>query len=117
MGRIAARRCDLAVITSDNPRTEDPIGIIRQICAGIDSEGPGFALLDDTTLRGAPGDCRGYLIEPDRRRAIRLAVRASRPGDTLLIAGKGHEAYQTIGDQSVPFDDVSEARTALESST
>ena len=93
MGRIATSLGDLTVITSDNPRSEDPEAIIDQI------------------RTGAVGD--SYIIQPDRRRAIFMAVQRCQPGDILVIAGKGHETYQIIGDQRVPFDDGEVAREAI----
>ncbi len=102
MGAIAARLCDLAVVTSDNPRSEDPIHISDQILEGVRSvcehEYKAKELADGFTHKG-------YVVEPDRGKAIRLAVAASRPNDTLLIAGKGHEDYQIISDRTIAFDD------------
>ena len=86
MGRVAEQGADLVVITSDNPRSEDPDAIIAAIVEGMER----------------PADA---VIEPDRRAAIGLAVDAARPGDLLLIAGKGHETYQIIGDRTLEFDD------------
>jgi UDP-N-acetylmuramoyl-L-alanyl-D-glutamate--2,6-diaminopimelate ligase len=76
------------VITSDNPRHEDPQAIIDAAVSGIEQR-----------YRG------GLRIEVDRRRAIELAIREARPGDVIVIAGKGHETTQTIGDVATPFDD------------
>ena len=110
MGAIASRLCDLTVITNDNPRTEPPQKIIDQILEGTNKA----AVHEYTTLDLAAGfQQRGYVIEPDRKNAIQLAVLASRPGDTVLIAGKGDETYQVIKASIVPFDDRAEARTAL----
>ena len=114
MGAIAARMCDLAVVTSDNPRSEPPLQIIEQILVGIRQGGHreylpaelGYGVLE-----------KGYIVEPDRRTAIRLAIAASRPGDTILIAGKGHETYQILGDQTIAFDDRQEATRAIEAIT
>ncbi|MGE3617493.1 MAG: glutamate ligase domain-containing protein, partial [Gemmatimonadales bacterium] len=86
MGRIAAELADLTVVTSDNPRTEDPERIIDEIVAGI-PEG-----LEHRRIT-------------DRRAAIRWAIGEARPGDTLLLAGKGHETYQVIGTEYLPFDE------------
>jgi UDP-N-acetylmuramoyl-L-alanyl-D-glutamate--2,6-diaminopimelate ligase len=86
MGRVATTNADLTVITSDNPRNEDPDAIIREIRAG------------------AVGGGR-YLIEPDRRSAIRSAVTEARTGDVVVIAGKGHETYQELADRTIAFDD------------
>jgi UDP-N-acetylmuramoyl-L-alanyl-D-glutamate--2,6-diaminopimelate ligase len=92
MGRIATRLADCAVITSDNPRSEDPLKIIADI------------------RKGALGD---YRVEPDRRKAIGIALREARHGDVVLIAGKGHETYQEIAGVRRPFSDVAVARAAL----
>ena len=86
MARIAARLADLTVVTSDNPRTEDPEAIIDEIVAGLP--------------RGAPS-----LRLADRRTAIGAALEAARPGDTVLLAGKGHETYQVVGHEYLPFDE------------
>lgn len=110
MGEIAGRICDLSIITSDNPRTEDPIRIIGQISDGIRlTSATEFSVAEITTGFGK----KGFVVEPDRREAIRLGISASRPGDIILIAGKGHETYQIVGKQKRPFDDRSEARQAL----
>ncbi|MCP3954643.1 MAG: UDP-N-acetylmuramoyl-L-alanyl-D-glutamate--2,6-diaminopimelate ligase [Desulfobacterales bacterium] len=111
MGAIAGRRADIAVVTSDNPRTEDPDAIIAEILEGdLRANNP---LLTAADLRN--GIARtGYLVEPDRQRAIRLAVDLARPGDILLIAGKGHETYQIRGTEKFDFDDRAEAAAALE---
>jgi UDP-N-acetylmuramyl tripeptide synthase len=111
MGEIVARLCDLAVVTSDNPRSENPDMIIGQILAGI-RQVPGYRY-PAPDLRRNGFDDKGYTIEPDRRRAIELAIWASRPDDAVLIAGKGHETYQIIGKRTIDFDDRAEARQAL----
>lgn len=99
MGRIAAERTDLAIVTSDNPRSEEPEAIIADILEG---------------MRPEPGaSAANVIVEPDRRAAIRRAVSAARPGDLVVIAGKGHEDYQIVGDRVLPFDDRLEAREAL----
>ncbi len=98
MGAVAARLSDLVVVTSDNPRSEDPEAIIADILRGWPSSGD----------RVPP-----CLAIPDRREAVERAIREARPGDLVLIAGKGHERYQTIGDRVVPFDDAAVARAAL----
>ncbi len=92
MGAVATRFADRVVITSDNPRRENPRAIIAEI------------------QQGARGD---YLIEPDRRRAIALALREARRGDIVLVAGKGHEAFQEVRGIRHPFSDVAVARAAL----
>jgi UDP-N-acetylmuramoyl-L-alanyl-D-glutamate--2,6-diaminopimelate ligase len=87
MGGVATSNADLAVITSDNPRSEDPAEIIAEIEPGA-AAGEG-----------------AYLIEPDRRSAIRLAMSEARTGDVVVIAGKGHETYQELADRTIAFDD------------
>jgi len=110
MGSIAGRLSDLAVVTSDNPRTEPPRQIIDEIVAGMQTQGDRPYSLDELIM-GFKG--KGYAVIADRRAAIGAAVKASRPGDTLLIAGKGHEPYQVIGHRKLVFDDRAEAQTAL----
>jgi len=110
MGEIAGRLCDLAIVTSDNPRTEPPAEIIDHIRHGIGKVSP--------HEYASPGlsegfEKKGFTVEPDRRTAIRLGVTASRQGDTVLIAGKGHETYQIIGNRTIPFDDRLVAKSAL----
>jgi UDP-N-acetylmuramoyl-L-alanyl-D-glutamate--2,6-diaminopimelate ligase len=95
MGQAVAEGADFAVVTSDNPRSESPDAIAAAITPALAAHGA------------------EYVLELDRARAIDLAVRESRPGDTLLIAGKGHEDYQIIGAERRPFDDRVEARQAL----
>jgi UDP-N-acetylmuramoyl-L-alanyl-D-glutamate--2,6-diaminopimelate ligase len=104
MGAVAARLADLVVLTSDNPRSEDPARIIDEIRLG----------LQPTPEPGAPHRrTADVAANPDRRRAIDQAIRQARPGDLVVIAGKGHEKYQVIGDRTLPFDDVEVARLAL----
>jgi UDP-N-acetylmuramoyl-L-alanyl-D-glutamate--2,6-diaminopimelate ligase len=108
MGAVAARQSDLVIVTSDNPRSEDPDQIIDEIKRGI-------VMPADRTPPNAPRAPAStpYLAISDRRAAIDRAVREARPGDLVLIAGKGHEKYQVIGDRTLPFDDVEVARAAL----
>jgi UDP-N-acetylmuramoyl-L-alanyl-D-glutamate--2,6-diaminopimelate ligase len=107
MGAVAARLSDLVVVTSDNPRSEDPAEIIEQIKRGIVSP--------DAGARGRPRPQDTPCIAiVDRKEAIERAVREALPGDLILIAGKGHEKYQVVGERVLPFDDVEVARTALE---
>jgi len=94
MGRIATDRSDVAVLTSDNPRTEDPMAIIAEVEAGVVTTG-------------------GLRVEADRRTAIGMALAEARPGDVVVIAGKGHEQGQTVGDTVLPFDDRGVAAEAL----
>ena len=97
MGAVAATSADDVVVTSDNPRSEDPLEIIN------------------ATVAGVPPDYRGrVVIEPDRRQAIAIALRRARSGDVVLIAGKGHERTQTIGDRTIEFDDRAVARQLLQ---
>jgi UDP-N-acetylmuramoyl-L-alanyl-D-glutamate--2,6-diaminopimelate ligase len=100
MGAVAGRLSDLIVITSDNPRTEDPGRIIDEVCRG---------LTPDTRKSSE----QRLLTIVDRREAIDKAIGLARPGDLVLIAGKGHEKYQAIGDRVLPFDDVAVAQEAL----
>jgi UDP-N-acetylmuramoyl-L-alanyl-D-glutamate--2,6-diaminopimelate ligase len=93
MGRIAGELSDVQIVTSDNPRSEDPLAIIGEITAAMDADA---------------------VVEPDRRRAIHAAVAAARPGDVVVIAGKGHEQGQEFaGGRKEPFDDVAVAREEL----
>ncbi len=109
MGRIAAELSDLAVVTSDNPRTEDPQAILAQVKAGIVPLGlHEYALTDLPDGYGG----KGFVMQQNRREAIRLAIRAARPGDIVLLAGKGHEDYQIIGTTKHHFDDREEAAQA-----
>ena len=95
MGRAASNGADLAIVTSDNPRSEDPAAIIAEIKRG---------------MRGGAD----VVEEVDRRAAIELAIREAGPGDVVVVAGKGHEQGQTFADETVPFDDVTVVREALE---
>jgi UDP-N-acetylmuramoyl-L-alanyl-D-glutamate--2,6-diaminopimelate ligase len=101
MGMVAARLSDVVVITSDNPRSEDPQRIIDEIKRGIPAG-------------GQAGRAPNVLAIVDRREAIERAVQQAEAGDVVLIAGKGHEKYQQIGDRVLPFDDGAVARAALE---
>ena len=99
MGAVAGRLSDVIVITSDNPRSEDPARIIEEIQRGITPD----------TRR----ERQSLLTIVDRRQAIARAVEIARAGDVVLVAGKGHEKYQVIGDRTLAFDDVAVAREAL----
>jgi UDP-N-acetylmuramoyl-L-alanyl-D-glutamate--2,6-diaminopimelate ligase len=111
MGRAAAAFSDLAIITSDNPRTENPLAIIDEIERGVRL---------DTIRKYRPEDYhrgfdgKGYIVIPDRTEAIHLAIRIAEQDDIVLIAGKGHEDYQIIGETKIWFDDTVIARKALE---
>ena len=100
MGKVAAAKADLVVITSDNPRTEVPEAILDEIEAGVKSTG---IIRFDPSDPAPSGKC--YTREIDRRKAIALALSYARPGDILFIGGKGHETYQIIGTTRYPFDD------------
>jgi len=106
MGGVAAQWSDLAIVTSDNPRTEDPLQIIMQVKAGITPLGIHEYSLAE--LAGGLGE-KGFIVCPLRREAIRLAVSLAQAGDILLLAGKGHEDYQIIGVTKHHFDDREEA--------
>jgi UDP-N-acetylmuramoyl-L-alanyl-D-glutamate--2,6-diaminopimelate ligase len=95
MGRAAGEGSDLVVLTSDNPRSEEPMAIIDEALVGVKETGT---------------DC---VVEEDRAGAIAIAIRAARPGDVVLIAGKGHEKVQILRDRTVPFDDVAVAAEVL----
>jgi UDP-N-acetylmuramoyl-L-alanyl-D-glutamate--2,6-diaminopimelate ligase len=95
MGEAAARGSDFVIVTSDNPRSEDPMAIIEEVLPGV-------------RLAGTP-----FAVEPDRGAAIALAIHEAQPGDLVLVAGKGHETYQFLGDESIPFDDRKVARAAV----
>jgi UDP-N-acetylmuramoyl-L-alanyl-D-glutamate--2,6-diaminopimelate ligase len=97
MGKVAGELSDIVVVTSDNPRTEDPEFIIDEIEPGLNMTG------------------RSYLREVDRRTAIARALSLAQPGDAVLIAGKGHEPYQIIGHAKSHFDDRETAREILRS--
>lgn len=110
MGRIAASYSDLAIVTSDNPRTEDPHEILRQIREGILPLGLREYNPDEIT---AYPEEKGFVVLENRHEAIRLAVQLAQPGDILLLAGKGHEDYQIIGQIKHHFDDREEAAYAF----
>ncbi len=95
MGRAAAETSDLVVLTSDNPRSEDPLAIMNDALVGMSRF--------DTP----------YLLEPDRAKAIRLILEAAEPGDVVILAGKGHETYQIFRDRTIHFDDREVARLVL----
>jgi UDP-N-acetylmuramoyl-L-alanyl-D-glutamate--2,6-diaminopimelate ligase len=95
MGEAAGRGSDFVVLTSDNPRSEDPLTIINDAMVGLQRAGA------------------KYRTEPDRKAAISIAIQESAPGDIVLLAGKGHEKIQVLREGSIPFDDVEVARQAL----
>jgi len=96
MGQAAGEGSDFVVLTSDNPRSEDPLRILQDALVGLKQTGT------------------HHVVEADRRRAIAIAIEAAKPGDIVLIAGKGHEKTQTTREGVFPFDDVEEARKVLE---
>lgn len=97
MGEVAGRFSDIPIITSDNPRSEDPLAIIKDIVAGLKKSGN-----------------KNYIVIPDRREAIHKAISIAEEGDFVVLAGKGHEEYQIIGTQRIPFSDREVAKLALE---
>jgi len=111
MGEVAGRYSDLVILTSDNPRTEDPLAILDEVERGLKSLPLRAWSAKEVELWRSE---KGYYKVADRREAIRMAVRLAQPSDTILIAGKGHEDYQIIGKKKSPFDDRVEARKALE---
>lgn len=106
MGQAAGRLSDLVVLTSDNPRSEDPQRILADAERGLVEAG--LQRLDEPSALAAAR--RGYVILADRRAAIRAALDGARPGDVVVIAGKGHEDYQIIGTRTHHFDDREEVR-------
>ncbi|HBN08540.1 MAG TPA: UDP-N-acetylmuramoyl-L-alanyl-D-glutamate--2,6-diaminopimelate ligase, partial [Cyanobacteria bacterium UBA8530] len=96
MGRIGTELSDLAILTSDNPRSEDPEKILAEVASGVEK----------TSFR----------MIVDRAEAIKAAIEAAGPGDVVVIAGKGHEDYQIFKDRTIHFDDREEARKALKCS-
>ncbi len=106
MAAIAETYSDLVVVTSDNPRTEDPSTIIGHIMEGFS----GTRIEEGGSLQ----NIKGYAVEPDRRTAIALAIGCAKADDTVLIAGKGHETYQILNTGTIDFDDRIEAKKALE---
>ncbi|MFL6200045.1 MAG: UDP-N-acetylmuramoyl-L-alanyl-D-glutamate--2,6-diaminopimelate ligase [Thermoanaerobaculia bacterium] len=97
MGKVAGELADLPILTSDNPRTEDPMAILAAVEEGVKASGR-----------------NGYRVIPDRREAIREAIFAAEPGWAVLIAGKGHEREQIVGERKIPFSDFEEIEKALE---
>src|SRR5699024_869015 len=94
LGDVAARECDLCILTSDNPDFEDPINIIADISKSFENT-----------------NCE-YLVEVDRKKAIELAIDIAKPGDIILFAGKGHEEYQLIKGERIPFSEAEIAYNA-----
>jgi UDP-N-acetylmuramoyl-L-alanyl-D-glutamate--2,6-diaminopimelate ligase len=118
MGEIAGRLSDVVVVTSDNPRTENPLTIVSEVEAGVKKSGlkkiepprSGGSAEPSVAANLQRSILRGYYIEADRRAAIRIGLRAARRDDLVLIAGKGHEDYQILGEKRIHFDDREVAR-------
>jgi UDP-N-acetylmuramoyl-L-alanyl-D-glutamate--2,6-diaminopimelate ligase len=116
MGHVAARLSDLVILTSDNPRSEDPAAIIEEIRRGVTvpAERTRPADAREGQAKYTPPTATAHLAITDRTLAIERAIALARPDDVVLIAGKGHEKYQVIGDREIPYDDVEVARRALD---
>jgi UDP-N-acetylmuramoyl-L-alanyl-D-glutamate--2,6-diaminopimelate ligase len=110
MGKISAQMSDLAIVTSDNPRTEEPLAILAQVRDGIIPLGVREYTLEQLSNGFTE---QGFVMLENRHEAIRLAVRLARPGDIVLLAGKGHEDYQIYGRTKQHFDDREEAARAF----
>ncbi|MBI5048982.1 MAG: UDP-N-acetylmuramoyl-L-alanyl-D-glutamate--2,6-diaminopimelate ligase [Deltaproteobacteria bacterium] len=111
MGEIATRLSNFTIITSDNPRSEGPMEIIKEIEGGIKNG----TMVQDFKVLTPNSELRTvYAVIPDRREAIKAAVKMALPQDIILVAGKGHEDYQIIGSKKIPFDDTKEIRKAME---
>ncbi len=110
MGEAAGRGSDFVVLTSDNPRSEDPLAIMNDAVVGLQKSG---LQRSDSQKPGTLKSGGKYVIEPDRRKAIALAIGEAAPGDVVLLAGKGHEKTQTTREDVFPFDDVLVAREVL----
>ena len=111
MGAAALKGSDAAIVTTDNPRTEDPLAIINEMEGGMAPAGTRVSSLAGA-LKSASGRTP-YLVIPDRREAIAAAIRAAEPGDVVVLAGKGHEDYQIIGTEKTHFDDREVAREEI----
>ena len=111
MGEAATFYSDMTIVTSDNPRLEDPLAIIAEIEKGIESNKIKKA---DPDHLSEYSDAHCYTVIPDRRRAIETAIMAAQEEDIVLIAGKGHEDYQILGTKKISFDDRIVAATALD---
>jgi len=112
MGTVAAENADLAIVTSDNPRTENPDDIISEVTPGLEKGG-----LRRISAGKAKSGEKGYLVDADRRAAIELAIGLASADDVVLIAGKGHETYQQVGTEKHNFDDRQVAAKALANRT
>ena len=115
MGAVAARLSDLVIVTSDNPRTEDPNRIIEEIVRGVavPAERTRPAEVREGQAKYTPPKATAHLTIADRKLAIERAIELAKAEDVVLVAGKGRERYQVIGERELPFDDVAVARLAL----
>ena len=111
MGAAALHGSDIVIITTDNPRAEQPLDIIREIETGLTGIGEKVAQPDAEPI--AASGKKPYYVIPDRQEAIAAAVRMARPNDVVVLAGKGHETYQIIGEQKIHFDDREVAREEI----
>jgi UDP-N-acetylmuramoyl-L-alanyl-D-glutamate--2,6-diaminopimelate ligase len=110
MAEVAARGSDIAIATSDNPRTEDPEQILNDVRSGLVK----VHEREWSNAEAVAGKGKGYVVIPDRRQAIEFAVSLLQSGDLLLVAGKGHEDYQILAGGRIHFDDREELRKALQ---
>jgi UDP-N-acetylmuramoyl-L-alanyl-D-glutamate--2,6-diaminopimelate ligase len=110
MAEVAARGSDIAIATSDNPRTEDPEQILADVRKGLVK----VHECEWSQAEAATGDGKGYVVIQDRGEAIQFAVSLLQPGDLLLVTGKGHEDYQILAGGRIHFDDREELRKALQ---
>jgi UDP-N-acetylmuramoyl-L-alanyl-D-glutamate--2,6-diaminopimelate ligase len=111
MGAVAVKKSDLTIITTDNPRTEDPQAIISEIESGMGSSG--IKAASPAAAQRTSQEKKPYLVVPDRAEAISAAIMLAASGDTVVLAGKGHEDYQIIGETKHHFDDRETAREAI----
>jgi UDP-N-acetylmuramoyl-L-alanyl-D-glutamate--2,6-diaminopimelate ligase len=110
MAEVAARGSDIAIATSDNPRSEDPEQILDDVRSGLLK----VHTREWSKVEAEHAEGKGCVVIPDRGEAIRFAIEILRPGDLLLVAGKGHEDYQILGTGRIHFDDREELRKALQ---
>ena len=111
MGKAALKGSDIVVVTSDNPRSEDPEAIIREVEAGMAEAG--VRMLSSGAHPEAARGKKPYFVVPHRGEAVVTAIRLAAPGDVVVLAGKGHEDYQILGDRKIHFDDREAAREAI----
>jgi UDP-N-acetylmuramoyl-L-alanyl-D-glutamate--2,6-diaminopimelate ligase len=111
MGAAAVNGSEIIIVTSDNPRTEDALSIINEIEKGMDAAGVRVPVRD-LKSSAAPGR-KPYCVIPDRHEAVAAAIGMAGNGDVVVLAGKGHEDYQIIGDRKIHFDDREVARKEI----